>query len=420
MAMRNRYGYNCQKVNIGSLNQLVPLGYLDVVPGETIAGSVAVNFHSAPTKKEIITRVFADVFAYYMPYRLMWSGWPEFITGQDVVTEPPYVSDLFAGNFEQRFTVANAGGTLFTRNLAWHRRMFNLVGEKFFTAVDGSATVNLDLAGTRFAFMRPSTLETSPLFNIHATPVVAASLAVDDLRQAFATDAFEKMRRMYGDRYVDYLAAVGVKADFAMLEEPECIGQKHSDWKFRRVAASNNQTSPAQALGATAGYFASGVNVPIKRTFIPEHGLIGFYGVARADALYATTPVDPALSKRTREQYWSPEISGLRRARIDSQVFVDIAGVPLTQLWDFPQWQEYRMGLNEYGVAIPANNLSLTAATGGKAKNTEYYRSNLTPADFDANFDTTYLSGNHYQVTSQFRLVRNSPVKRVDIRQVVH
>ena len=71
MAQRNRYGYNCQTVQWAKVQQFVPLGYVDCVPGETVSGSVSVNVFSEPTTRPILNRHYIDAFAFYVPYRLL-------------------------------------------------------------------------------------------------------------------------------------------------------------------------------------------------------------------------------------------------------------------------------------------------------------------------------------------------------------
>ena len=93
MALRTRYGYNAQTVNWADMTWFTPVCYVDVVPGETVQGTVAVNLFSQPVKAQIQTRTYADVYAFYVPYRIMDSSWPDFISKNDGSAAVPTAPD---------------------------------------------------------------------------------------------------------------------------------------------------------------------------------------------------------------------------------------------------------------------------------------------------------------------------------------
>ena len=91
MPLRTRYGYNCQKVNFGKVGEILPQGYMEVVPGDTVSGRVSIDCQSAPVIRQINTRTYMDSYAFYVPYRLLWSRWQSFIAQQGgaPLEEPP-------------------------------------------------------------------------------------------------------------------------------------------------------------------------------------------------------------------------------------------------------------------------------------------------------------------------------------------
>ena len=159
MALRTRYGYNCQVVNWAKVGELCPFGYVDVVPGETISGTVSVNLYSEPTKRQILTRMYADGYAYYIPYRLLFEDWPKFISEPKTTVELPYVTDLFGFNFERKFVLTSDDIT-YDRNVAFIRRAYNMITEKYFKE-DDNWPATQDLTNRRALVQRSSTLETS-------------------------------------------------------------------------------------------------------------------------------------------------------------------------------------------------------------------------------------------------------------------
>ena len=237
MALRNKYGYVCTKMNLANIPDLTPLGYIDVVPGETLSGTVKVNAQSAPAFRNNKNKAYLDAFAFYVPYRLLWDNFPQWITGAN--SDPiPKVSDLFFHNFEARHCL-DYSVDQYTTHTAWQRRAYNMIGMKFFgykSEVDDADYIS-DANAVLPAIQRPSTFEVaSPPSTVPSAAIPTGT--VDDLRAAFAHDTFEKVRAMYGDRYVDYLRALGVQTNWAVLDEPETIGMIHGPWQYRTVNAT--------------------------------------------------------------------------------------------------------------------------------------------------------------------------------------
>jgi len=355
MAMRNRYGHNCQKVQYGKVGELVSLGYMEVIPGDTVQGRVSVDFHSAPTIRTINTRAYGDLYAFYIPYRVIWDEFPAFIAKQTgAPTSTPFVSDLFPKNFETRFA-RGTDGTPGTTNTSFMRRSYNKVYSCFFDDTDDAYVA--DSNSVKTVWQRPSTFEVANPPRDYPSVDISAATTVDDLRSAFARDQFEKIRQFYGDRYTDYLASLGVRVPWTVLEEPEPIGKKHHDLQFRQV--SDTAGTGTEPLGFTAGYFKSKSIIDLKRTFIPEHGLVGIYAAVRADPIYSTPAENPALAHVTSADFWSPEYE--MRAQRNYQNAL-VAGGNLANTLERPSFEHLRKGLNEnfnIGAATNAQVLGL-------------------------------------------------------------
>ena len=402
--LRTRYGFNCQKVNWGKLMQMVPLGYMEVVPGETVSGSVTVNAYSAPTFCNVQTSVYQDIYAFYMPYRVAFEEWPQYIAGDDSVSLPT-IGDTFPQNFENRLAIGPDGAPA-VENISFQRTMYHKVFDEFFTA-EGDQGVQTG-STLRSTLLRASTFETSRpnrVVPVESIDTSGASISVDDIRTAFSQDQFGKMRAFYGDRYVDYLRALGVNASWAILDKPEPIGQKHSDWRFRTVADTVNQAG--DVLAFTAGYFNGSTSLRLKRTFCPEHGLIGVFLVVRPEPLGETSYVEPHLAKIDRNLYWSPEFETNKLHTWPSTLREDTATIDRDAAEERPFYEDYRKGLNNNaGLDISTTDqvMGLTAP--------DYQRSH--PANtWDGEFDlTAMVEGNHYQATAHWRTIRNSPVKK--------
>ena len=187
-----------------------------------------------------MTRTFIDMYAFYIPLRLLWSEFPQFISDPNASTTFPYVTDTWGFNFEKWHTSFSATAPN-DRHPAFIRRAYNHVWYNFFAS--SSQTLSEDANTVRSVHQRASTLETRFVDvpgDVAAVTIdtSGATTDTDTIRAAFAQDQFNKLRAFYGDRYVDYLATLGVKTNWSVLEEPELIGQVHHDWNYRLIAAT--------------------------------------------------------------------------------------------------------------------------------------------------------------------------------------
>ena len=67
--------------------EIVPSFYYEVSAGESWQGRIPFKVISNPTTDAVLNRIFLDHYIFYVPWRLVWDQWPEFIsqrsTGQD-------------------------------------------------------------------------------------------------------------------------------------------------------------------------------------------------------------------------------------------------------------------------------------------------------------------------------------------------
>ena len=77
----------------------MPLKYVEVVPGDTISGTFKTKSRSAITVKPIYSRAYFDLYAFYVPYRVLWADWKNFIQGTGSFTFP-VLKSVRPWNFE--------------------------------------------------------------------------------------------------------------------------------------------------------------------------------------------------------------------------------------------------------------------------------------------------------------------------------
>ena len=175
---------------------MTPLGYFETVPGETYSGSVEFKLFSDTTVSPIFNRAFFDIICVYCPFRILDSGFPDFlISGTGSV---PTVTDTWEFNFEKQFTIPS--GATGTSNVAWTRYMYNKTWNRFIRRADeGEAT--LTAKNRLWSSYRPSTFHESIPEASSLTPETVdtsgSTLSVDDIRTALNKDRFNKVRQYY-------------------------------------------------------------------------------------------------------------------------------------------------------------------------------------------------------------------------------
>ena len=116
---RFKYGLGSIVQNATAFGTMTPLGYIEVVPGDTVSGTIDIQVFSDTTNQVIMNNAYCDYIVTYTPFRLMWDSFPDFLmTGTGTV---PTVTDKWQFNFEKAFTIPDSGAAG-TSNAAWLHR----------------------------------------------------------------------------------------------------------------------------------------------------------------------------------------------------------------------------------------------------------------------------------------------------------
>lgn len=98
--MRNRFSLSCSRLFSATMGLLIPVGWWDTMPGDQFVHRVSALIRTQPLLAPIFGRVYADFFTFFVPYRLIWEDFEDFITGGPDGTDasvPPYVAFSGAG-----------------------------------------------------------------------------------------------------------------------------------------------------------------------------------------------------------------------------------------------------------------------------------------------------------------------------------
>ena len=346
---RFQYGLNSTVFAATDFFRVQPIGYVEVAPGDSISGSVETKWQTDTTKRRIENRVYKDIAAFYVPYRLLWDEWPSWIAGPEAPPSEslPTVTDACEWNFEPEAAEHNA----------FQRYAFNMIYNQYYRP-NYLPERTSDDATAAYCSMRPSTFEQRVFnegtirSNINLTGPVTASVAeinVDQVRAAFAQDRWQKTRDYYGSKYIDYLRALGVdKQDWSVLDEPELLATAQAEAKFRDTPATTFDSTEAPdqfdpvTPGTVGGNWRSVSQMNMKRSFHAEHGLIVFIGVMKIDFCPNVLMNYPHLLKTTREEYYSPEFEHL-----EMRPYSMSAAERTASRFVYAQpFQDYRAGIN--------------------------------------------------------------------------
>lgn len=417
---RYNYGQNFTAQQSSRFGVLTPLGYLETAPGDTISGKFTTNLWTDTTHRPVMNRVYYDTFAFYVPFRLLWDGFPDFIKNEEDTSTVPLVQNLSGFFFEKTFdsTVDNC--------TAWYRRAYNLIWDKYFRLNVNPSTweANPDNAFFQQVAQRETTWHESGLPDGTLTDesvainVVGETVSIDALRQGFATDRIRKIRQLYGDKYSDYLNTMGIKTPWTILDEPEFLGKMSKDFQYSNTNTTFSAETPAgegQNTGDSAGYFKQKIVQPIRPTFCPEHGLIVMLGAARMDFPNTQGNVPVVCAKQRRDQYYNPEFETKRYDTWPLKMWGDNAS-PAALPGQQRVYEDYRKPGNMLAQFQNLSNpdlLYMTTRTDGSTDalgNTKL----IPEEDYDkifvgsmggATFDV------HYSAYIEHRLMRKSPVR---------
>lgn len=409
---RFRYGNNFQTFQATNINTVAPLGYLEVSAGDTIHGSVQAHVISDVAKRAILNRCYFDVAAFYVPFRLLWDGFPEWLLTSGTSGTVPTVNNALENNFEPLGIGSHP---------AWFRRAYNLIWNQFYRSQDIPELTDLDnqamqlgefRKSTFYESIRPSTSILGATAPVDGSAFGSLTVDIDKLRKSFTVDRINKIRSWYGTKYTDFLSSLGVEASWSILDEPEVIGKKTGTLKFKRKSSSysgaayESGTSEFTPLGAPAGNLEGQLTIPIRRTFCPEHGLIAVMGITRLERIN-TAAISPTLLKDNYSMYWLPEHEFEKEVQWPAKILgTNTSGERVS----LPPFEDLRKGTNLSSAAAAYNYQRAYMALYTDA-DPATYRIYTRPGAGDYSYLFQGYTSTQLQSINTWRMVRHSPLK---------
>lgn len=78
---RNKHSLSHYRLVTGDMGELIPVGCFEVLPGDTIQQATSLLLRVSPLVAPVMHPVSVRVHHWFVPHRLVWDGWEDFITG---------------------------------------------------------------------------------------------------------------------------------------------------------------------------------------------------------------------------------------------------------------------------------------------------------------------------------------------------
>lgn len=79
--MRNKFSLSHYRLFTGDMGELIPCGLTEVLPGDTVQQATSVLLRVSPLVAPVMHPVHVKVHHWYVPHRLVWEDFEDFITG---------------------------------------------------------------------------------------------------------------------------------------------------------------------------------------------------------------------------------------------------------------------------------------------------------------------------------------------------
>lgn len=399
-----RSKHSLSHYHLTSMNQgaLVPISMFEVLPGDTVQMSTSALVRMSPLVSPVMHPVHARIHHWYVPYRLIWNEFENFITGGPDglnASVAPFIQlntrNVLAGSLLNYFGVpinnyttavnisalplrayalifnenyrdqdlvsaipmsvsSGADGTtnLTLQNVAWEKDYFTAARpfeQKGATASVAISTVpstagQIRLQATNLAGSGALTgAAGTGVFqvagaNAYYDPAGSMAIDVNDLRESLAIQRYREARARFGSRYTEYLRYLGVKSSDARLNRPEYLGGGKQTVQFSEVLQTAEGTNP---VGMMRGHGIGAMRSNRWRRFFEEHGVV--------ISLMSTVPrtvymqaMNRSWFRTTKEMYWQKELEHIGQQTITQKEVYAPGPLPNDIFGYQDRYDEYR------------------------------------------------------------------------------
>jgi hypothetical protein len=200
------------------------------------------------------------------------------------------------------------------------------------------STVNSDWkhlnAGTSLLQSSGTTASESEKMYADLTNATAATIA--QLREAFALQRYAEARQNWGDNYVDYLRYIGLRPSDARLQRPEYLGGGSQALAFSEVLNTSNTNT-----GDLAGHGIAAMRSNRYQRFFEEHGWVITMMSVRPRSIYVNG-LPRKFSRVDMEDWFQRELAGIGDQEILNKEVYSAHTTPDGTFGYSPRYDEYR------------------------------------------------------------------------------
>jgi len=337
---RSTYKQRIHIHNGSQLNMLVPVLRRDVVPGTRVQGDVRIFARSQRYANEYANGGLLQAWAFYVPYRLLWSGWEAWLVGG-------------AGTFPTTATawplMLDNSGT----NSSLFRRAYKLAYNQYFgdSEVSYYADITNDSSATplglktldQFHGALRQELDMEQHVSTHDVTGsgTVAEIDMDTLTRDLRDYRSQRRRDQFGNKYVDLLRSMGVELDWRVQDAPEFLGSA-----TKEVLPYQHDPDAQDALPFSR--FSSSLQLGIKPTMCAEHGYIMVLAAFRPLAAVTSQPVPYDGRVTAHEQMYLGAESAMEDDVYSSGALGGVIGNMIGK-----RFEHYRRGYIASGANFP-------------------------------------------------------------------
>jgi len=393
---RSKFSLSHYKLTTMQMGKLYPVGCVEVTPGDTFQHQTSALVRLSPLVAPTMHPVQVRIHHWFVPYRLLWDEWENFITGKDPLLEGQIPALTTSGAGKDLFDYMGMPNKSGVDVNALPFRAYNKIWNEYYRDEDlqseldedtNTAIQNVSWGKDYFTDARPwpqkgpditiplgtkapiySNGSVSSLVNIetvdgtktlntagsylqigstvqggsedmYADLSNATSANINDVRTAFALQRYQEARARYGSRYTEYLRYLGINPSDARLQRPEYLGGGRQTIAFSEVLQTAEGTDP---VGTLKGHGISAMRSNKYRRFFEEHGVVLSLMSIRPKNIY-TDGIRRQFLKFTKEDYYQKELEHIGQQPIwQNEIYADSSNSVEDVFGYQDRYREYR------------------------------------------------------------------------------
>lgn len=419
---RSKHSLSHYQLATFDMGNLIPVGNFEVLPGDSIRMSTSALLRLSPLMTPVMHPISVRIHHWFIPYRLVWDGWEDFITGgadgegegQTIpvhtafdLAQPGQLGDYLGippppdGSIQvsalpfraynhvwneyyrdQDLEAERTDSSFNLQAIAWEKDIFTAArpwtqkGPEVTLPLGTSAPVrgiglgeypgtpapfladgqdHFESGGqhgvyadawpfddTNFAFIEEDP-DNPGHPRIRADLTAAGSVAVNDVRLAFALQRYKEARAQYGSRYTEYLRYLGVSSSDARLQRPEYLGGGKATVSFSEVLKTGEGDVPSDdaPVGEMRGHGISALRTRTWTRYFEEHGIVLALASVRPRTIYSDG-LHRQWSRVVKEDFWQKELEQIGQQEVYNREVRIAHGSPNGVFGYNDRYYEYR------------------------------------------------------------------------------